>query len=191
MTVSIRTKLISFSILGLCVSGAVGLVARAGIESLVSSLHEVEVSGQAIRNHMETDMMHDALRGDVFEALRAQSPEEHGAAIESVKEHTGTIREMFEENKHLPLNEAGEFAGHVLRFLDDDGEPVDAGHLRRRGVEALHVDFASRKNDGDAVQKPDLVFGVGGDGVFLFHSCQLSVVSYQYWLLRWVRNFGV
>ena len=119
MTVSIRTKLISFSILGLCVSGAVGLVARAGIGSLVSSLHEVEVSGQAIRNHMETDMMHDALRGDVFEALRAQSPEEHGAAIESVKEHTGTIREMFEENKHLPLNEA------VRTALADVQQPLD------------------------------------------------------------------
>jgi methyl-accepting chemotaxis protein len=111
--------LISFSVLGLCVSGAVGLVARAGIGSLVSSLEEVEVSGQAIRNHMETDMMHDALRGDVFEALRAETPQEHDEAIESVKEHTATIREMYQANKLLPLNEG------IRTALADVQAPLD------------------------------------------------------------------
>ncbi len=119
MRLSIRTKLIAFSIVGLCVSGVVAVTARLSIGQLSVALSEVQTSGQAIRNHMEADMMHDALRGDVLMSLRAKAPEQHRDALKSVQEHSGRIREMIAANKELSLSET------IRSALDEVSRPLD------------------------------------------------------------------
>ena len=75
---------------------------------LGKALSENELSVNALRNHMEGDMMHDALRADVLAAFVVQPGD--GAAAEQVRqdlqEHSQWFRKVVEQNQGLPLNDA-------------------------------------------------------------------------------------
>ena len=61
----------------------------------------------ALKNHLEGDMMHDALRADVLAAMLAgrKGDVEARKSIEAdLREHTNWFRRMLEENAKLPLD---------------------------------------------------------------------------------------
>ncbi|TGU03581.1 methyl-accepting chemotaxis protein, partial [bacterium M00.F.Ca.ET.156.01.1.1] len=64
---------------------------------------------QILRNHMQADMMHDALRADVFASLLASNPAA-GVAFDSVKadlsEHVASFLKMIAANKALATDAA-------------------------------------------------------------------------------------
>ncbi len=69
MTLSIRTRLVFIVLVGGLACIGVSILAWKGIEHLHSAMARSSTNLQAVKNHMEGDMMHDALRGDVSMAL--------------------------------------------------------------------------------------------------------------------------
>ncbi|MBY5881784.1 HAMP domain-containing methyl-accepting chemotaxis protein [Rhizobium ruizarguesonis] len=101
---SIQHKIIiaSIAIFGLA-GGATGVgIWSASILSANSA--DVSQSAQILRNHMQADMMHDALRADVLASMLASNPAA-GIAADAVKadlvEHEASFREMIDANKAL------------------------------------------------------------------------------------------
>ncbi|MGZ2450460.1 methyl-accepting chemotaxis protein [Rhizobium ruizarguesonis] len=101
---SIQHKIIiaSIAIFGLA-GGATGVgIWSASILSANSA--DVSRSAQILRNHMQADMMHDALRADVLASMLASNPAA-GIAADAVKadlvEHEASFREMIDANKAL------------------------------------------------------------------------------------------
>ncbi len=72
--------------------------------TLTDALSDANTDAEAIRTHMEADMMHDALRADVLAALTALSPES-GLSLAEVKagmlEHTQNFRDSIAHEKDL------------------------------------------------------------------------------------------
>lgn len=58
----------------------------------------------AMRNHMMSDMMHDAIRGDALAGIVADTPAERNAALSDFNEHVAVINEQLKQNAELPLN---------------------------------------------------------------------------------------
>jgi len=50
------------------------------ITSLSGALEKNEIAAASLRNHMMSDMMHDALRGDVLAAMQAGRPNDVAAS---------------------------------------------------------------------------------------------------------------
>ncbi len=104
MQLKIRTKLFGIGMSGLVLALVLGGTSWWGLESVADGTEAVNTTTSAIRHHMESDMMHDALRADVLAAILAQSPEEHEAVAKDLAEHAGHFRDELEENAKLPLD---------------------------------------------------------------------------------------
>lgn len=99
MAMTIRLRLLGLSFLGPVAAMAVAWVGWRGLSTLASNSDEVAQTGAALQNHMECDMMHDAIRGDVLSLLMSKSDQERNAAIDSLKQHADHFRETLAENK--------------------------------------------------------------------------------------------
>lgn len=85
---------------------AIGLTAYWVKHQLSATLQQTENSMQALRNHLEADMMHDALRGDVLSALVAGGKKDLNAkttVIKSLDEHVEAFKSALKQNETLPL----------------------------------------------------------------------------------------
>lgn len=93
------------SIAAAVVAGGTGLV---GMNLAGNSTDRVTMIAESIRHHMEGDMMHDALRGDVLLALKASAAgdaAELDAVKQEVADHANSFREAVAANESLPLPE--------------------------------------------------------------------------------------
>ncbi|MDV4159915.1 HAMP domain-containing protein [Rhizobium leguminosarum] len=105
---SIQHKIIiaSIAIFGLA-GGATG-VGIWSASTLSENNADVARSAQILRNHMQADMMHDAMRADVLASMLASNP---AAGIEAagvkadLAEHDASFREMIAANKTLAADE--------------------------------------------------------------------------------------
>ncbi|MFO1435755.1 MAG: methyl-accepting chemotaxis protein [Gammaproteobacteria bacterium] len=105
----VKHRLLALSIFGLLMTTTVCLIGMKGQSHLVSGLHNNETAATALRNHMEADMMHDALRGDVLNALHSAATHDSGAYAEAskdLKEHVENFRSRITENEKLALDPA-------------------------------------------------------------------------------------
>ncbi|WP_275786561.1 methyl-accepting chemotaxis protein [Pararhizobium gei] len=106
---SIQQKAIiaSLAIFGLA-SGATG-VGIWSAATLAANNADVARSGEVLRNHMQADMMHDALRADVLASLLAANPAA-GITLDTVKadlaEHENSFRTMIADNKKLATDKS-------------------------------------------------------------------------------------
>nr|WP_264082389.1 methyl-accepting chemotaxis protein [Pseudomonas ekonensis] len=85
----------------------VSLVSYVGNGRMSAAFDDSAVSMSALRNHLEADMMHDALRADVFSAMLTGLGKSTSTADEvrqSVNEHAAHFREVLGENLKLPVN---------------------------------------------------------------------------------------
>jgi methyl-accepting chemotaxis protein len=102
-TTHMLATLIASALLGLAVMGAIGHV---GQRDLLISLEDQSASAQALGHHMQADMMHDALRGDVLAAMLAGRQDDAAgvvAARQAWREHAATFRDAIEANAHSRL----------------------------------------------------------------------------------------
>ncbi|MBY5413153.1 HAMP domain-containing protein [Rhizobium leguminosarum] len=105
---SIQHKIIiaSIAIFGLA-GGATG-VGFWSASILTANSADVSQSAQILRNHMQADMMHDALRADVLASMLVSNPAA-GIGADAVKadlvEHEASFREMIDANKALASDE--------------------------------------------------------------------------------------
>ncbi|NKK72664.1 HAMP domain-containing protein [Rhizobium leguminosarum bv. viciae] len=105
---SIQHKIIIASIAIFALAGGATGVGIWSASILSDNNAEVARSAQILRNHMQADMMHDALRSDALASLLASNP---AAAIDAaavkadLAEHEASFREMLDANKALAADD--------------------------------------------------------------------------------------
>lgn len=104
MVWSIGRKLMLLSGVALGSLLLVTLIAVIGHNGLVDSVSKVATTGVALRNHLECDMMHDAIRGDILRIAHAEDEAEAREAVNELREHSDHFREHLQKNKQLPLS---------------------------------------------------------------------------------------
>ncbi len=118
---NIRNKIIltCSAVVLLCV-GAAG----AGLwvaSDLTAALRRSSASASLLRNHMQADQMHDALRGDVLSALQAKgSAEALGKVRKELAAHEASFRQSIKAAKALAST------AEVQKVLDDLQAPLEA-----------------------------------------------------------------
>ncbi|MFZ5444798.1 MAG: methyl-accepting chemotaxis protein [Myxococcota bacterium] len=103
MRMSVQRSYVLLALSGLLATALVGGVALAAFASLEQSLSDVTVASAALRNHLDADMMHDAIRGDVLTALAATEPGELAEASRALDGHTARLRDALDANQRLEL----------------------------------------------------------------------------------------
>jgi methyl-accepting chemotaxis protein len=106
--VSIKLRLILLIGTGLITALIMSLVSYLGNTQMAEAVNDNEVSMAVLRNHLEADMMHDALRADVLSAMLVglgKSTSSKAEVRSSIEEHAAHFREMLGENLKLPVND--------------------------------------------------------------------------------------
>ncbi|MGE0384409.1 MAG: methyl-accepting chemotaxis protein [Gammaproteobacteria bacterium] len=104
---SVRNQLIGLSLLTVLSIATVGGVAIRGQQRQAATVAQLDTAFAGLRNHMESDMMHDALRADVLAALHAAWTGDKAAraTIESdLGEHLTNFTERVREIQTLALS---------------------------------------------------------------------------------------
>ncbi|HKE95497.1 MAG TPA: methyl-accepting chemotaxis protein, partial [Povalibacter sp.] len=101
MRMTIRARLLGLVVTMLILMLILGGSGWNGMAAAGDGLESVVVAGNILRNHMEGDMMHDALRADVLAALLAETDADKRNAATSLQEHAQHFRDMIEANNRL------------------------------------------------------------------------------------------
>ena len=93
---SIKLRLLLLIGTGVLTALIMGLVSYLGNGQMAQAVQDNDVGMSALRNHLEADMMHDALRADVLSAMLVglgKSTSGQAEVRNSLEEHTGHFRE--------------------------------------------------------------------------------------------------
>jgi methyl-accepting chemotaxis protein len=103
---SLRAKFIIITGLMLAVGLGAGISAVCSNAALTNSISQNLILAHATRNQGSADMMHDALRGDVYRALHAArvEPTLRPHIEEDLNDHLAQLRRDIDENKGLALS---------------------------------------------------------------------------------------
>jgi methyl-accepting chemotaxis protein len=104
---SIKNKLLLLSGVGLAFVIAIAVTSYWGIANLQQSAQDMRGKFSALRNSLEADMMHDAIRGDVLGILRATNlndTKQYDDAVQALKDDGTWFREALAKNEALPLD---------------------------------------------------------------------------------------
>jgi methyl-accepting chemotaxis protein len=84
-----------------------GAVVKAEFDRGVAREADLLVISQALKNHLEADMMHDALRADVLSARLSVSDgvEDRSEVQKDLDEHIARFEESLSSNEQLPLED--------------------------------------------------------------------------------------
>lgn len=101
---SIQQKTILASVAIFFITGSAAGVGMWATDTLNRNSEYVAFSADVLRNHMQADMMHDALRSDVLAAILSSNGN-MGLSLDAVKadltEHEASFRKMIDENRSL------------------------------------------------------------------------------------------
>jgi methyl-accepting chemotaxis protein len=95
-----------------------GVSSRHGMSIAGGPVQEVISTSHILRNHLEADMMHDALRADVLAALLAQTDTERADVASSLREHVDHFRDMIRTNESIATGDTAVALGEVGAALD-------------------------------------------------------------------------
>ncbi|MDB5422341.1 MAG: methyl-accepting chemotaxis sensory transducer, partial [Brevundimonas sp.] len=118
-TIRSKVKLAGLVMVILCALGSGSGLLIA--ESLSGSMADSARIAEVMRNHMQADMMHDALRSDVLAAMLAAQNGEADATTgirADVTEHTATFRAAIEQNNALATDP------ETVTALNEVSEPL-------------------------------------------------------------------
>lgn len=105
---SIKLRLLLLIGTGLLTALVMGLVGYLGTARMGEAVQDNEVGMTVLRNHMEADMMHDALRADVLSAMLVglgKSTSSQAEVRTSIEEHAAHFRQVLGDNLKLPVND--------------------------------------------------------------------------------------
>ena len=105
MASTLKVKLFSATTASVVAIGILGLNAYFCSGILANKLVQTHLVAVGLRNHTLADMMHDALRADVFSALYAatKSPERKQQIAIATREHAAAFKNFISMNKELAL----------------------------------------------------------------------------------------
>ncbi len=147
LTIQRRLLLLTLgSLLFITIVGGVGYWSAA---KLGSAKDEIQINQTAIRDQMQADMMHDALRGDVMGALLAAIKNDTAAAASArtdYEEHSGSFNESITELEGLGLSEGVRKALGCVRpamadYTNRAGEMLDLAARDTKAADAALQDF--------------------------------------------------
>jgi methyl-accepting chemotaxis protein len=118
MKLTIRARLFLLVALMLALVGVLGANAHRALGIAGADLGKVVRTGSALRNHLEGDMMHDALRADVLAALLAESPAQWESVNSDLIDHSRHFRDMIAANSELAPAESQRDLSAVGPVLD-------------------------------------------------------------------------
>jgi len=167
VTFSVKQKLIAFALISVATTLLVGGSGYRGQQRQSAALAEMTVKLAALRNHLESDMMHDALRGDVLAALHAggKGQMDEAATIKAdLADHVTTFKGNVEASAGLALPaEIKQALTRVTPALDAYAiaatRIVDQAFVDAAAAEALLPEFSQAfgKLEDEMEQLSDLI----------------------------------
>ena len=121
MQLNIRQKLIVFVSITVALLVAVIASVHLSFQAVTARGNEVTKMGSALAALSEADMMHDAVRGDVYAALLAASrpTASDGSVLRDFQQHAKTLREQYANCRRLELSAS------IQSVLDAAAEPIE------------------------------------------------------------------
>jgi len=117
-----RKLLATASLITLLLLGA-GVIGFLASSVLVGHVRGLQLYFPAIKNHLEADMMHDAVRSDVLVSTQAKqegNAAQRDKAAADFQAHAERMREAMTSNRRLPLEAAvASSVGEAERALED------------------------------------------------------------------------
>lgn len=165
--ISVQEQLLGIGFLGLLLAILIGGFGFWGITRVTGAMNRMGVSAAAMRYHLTADMMHDALRADVLEAMIAAGmadPLKRREVLETLSEHATLFREQIEKIEALPLKEEIKEAIRRIRPELDayarTGEELAKMILDERLEAVARLEgfvAAFKKLEGEMVKLSDLI----------------------------------
>lgn len=116
----VGTKIVGMVSLGLVLAAGIGTASVVLLNGVRTQFKSLERAETALRHQCDADMMHDAIQGDVFAGLLADSPEQLRSASASLEEHIATFEENMAANTgQLDSDAAAEIHSRVLPLLSE------------------------------------------------------------------------
>lgn len=112
---TIRTRLIGLSALGIALLLTVGITGAWTLHQAVNAVAVMNTHAQAGRNHLEMDMMHDALHSDALTMMAAKDGEELAAARKDLADHITWLKKFEDRSAALALEPAIQEALKALK----------------------------------------------------------------------------
>ena len=89
---SVRSRLVLIGAIGVLTAAVIATIATVQSSSLLGHIQHADKMRLAIRTQMQMDMMHDAVRADVYQYLLATSPAEQAAGRADFDRHGEDLR---------------------------------------------------------------------------------------------------
>jgi len=121
--VTIGRRFLIAGVIAIVALAAVSVLGVWGTREAANGTAQINTISTAIRNHMEADMMHDALRADVLYALRegkAGNKDSQQSIAADLDDHVKNFEEHIAANKELDL------PAEARQALDDIGPALPA-----------------------------------------------------------------
>jgi methyl-accepting chemotaxis protein len=147
---TIRNRILVLSGIAVALVTLVGVTGGFATRSLLDANRRLATNTNLITNHLEADMMHDALRADVYAGLLATNASDRAEAKADFVQHADRLQRALELNRNLTTDPA------LQRALDDARPELDAyvasgegvfdriGRDDQAGARDRLVDFRSR-----------------------------------------------
>jgi len=135
LNLTIKQKLIAFAFIVTTLLVGIGFTGFLGTHAIDTDLQTTVRDAQALRNHLATNRMHDALRADVYAAMQLGpngSDADKQALHEALAEHINRLKDRLSRNDTLPLE------ADIKAALSDVRGPLAAYILSAQQM----VDFA-------------------------------------------------
>jgi methyl-accepting chemotaxis protein len=141
---TVKQRLMMFSLLTIVFLFAVGGTGYSIVQQMIVVKNEIALNGTAIKDQMQADMFHDALRADVMAVQLAGNEKDKADARKEIAEHTGKFREALKNLDTAPLN--GDIKAAIaktLPLMDTYLRSAEVtGALASRGVDGLQGQLA-------------------------------------------------
>ncbi len=119
---TVKSTFIAFSLLAIATTAGAGGVGLWSVSTLNGRMGDVVDIAKALRRQGDADMMHDALRSDVYRALyaAAQAPDQRAEIEKDTAEHLDRFRADMRDNLAADLPAA------ARKAVSDVSEPLEA-----------------------------------------------------------------
>jgi methyl-accepting chemotaxis protein len=165
--VTIGKRFLIAGIIAIVALAAVSVLGVWGTREAVKGSVQINIVSTAVRNHMEADMMHDALRADVLYALRegkAGNKDSQAGIAADTADHIKNFEEHVEANKELDL------PPEARKSLDDLG-PVLPPYIEaaKKMIDQAFTDnYAAQRAFDDFIKTFEVLeakMGATGDAI--------------------------
>lgn len=147
---TIRTRLIALGSLGIALLLAVGATGWWTLRTAITANEVIAVHAQAARNHLEMDMMHDAIHSDVLAAITATDAASVREQRQNLTDHIEWLHKFEGRNEALVLEPAlaqgiRELRPEFERYTHLGTQVLDRlVQGNRAGAQALYPEFMAQ-----------------------------------------------